>query len=113
MTSEELKILSKMKQLVKAGKRRFQARHDRDYLQDLLELGLTEEAAWNEHILYLNTFFFYHDPKPNYFKEGICLIFKKSVNGILTYIKLKIENTTDGDEVVCISFHRDKYEDGD
>ena len=41
-----------MKQLIKVGKRKFQNRPDRDYLQDLLDFGITEETAWEEHIIY-------------------------------------------------------------
>ena len=107
MNNDQLKILSKMKKLIKLGKRRFQIRRDRDYLQDLLELGISESEAWNV-ILELNKHFYFNDPKPSYYKNTDTLIFKKQINGIVAYIKLKIENNNNQEEiVVCISFHED------
>lgn len=47
MTGEQLRLWSKMRKLIKEGKRRFKPRDDRDYLQDLLELGISESEAWN------------------------------------------------------------------
>lgn len=106
MNGEEIKLLSKMKQLIKVGKRRFQIRSDRDYIQDLLNIGITEELAW-EHITYLNSAFFFFDSRPSYFKTDKLLVFKKTINGTLTYIKLRLENNCGENEVVCISFHQD------
>lgn len=107
MNNDQLKILSKMKKLIKLGKRRFQTRRDRDYLQDLLELGISESEAWNV-ILELNKHFYFNDPKPSYYKNTDTLIFKKQINGVVAYIKLKIENNNNQEEiVVCISFHED------
>ncbi|MBE6149315.1 MAG: type II toxin-antitoxin system MqsR family toxin [Firmicutes bacterium] len=101
MTNEQIKLLSKMKELIIIGKRRFQIRPDRDYIADLLEIGITQSEAWNQ-ILFLNKNFFYIDPKPTYRKNNDTLIFLKVINGIDVYIKLRIEE----DEVVCISFHK-------
>lgn len=107
MNNDQLKILSKMKKLIKLGKRRFQIRRDRDYLKDLLELGISESEAW-DIILGLNKHFYFNDPKPSYYKNTDTLIFKKQINGIIAYIKLKIENNNNQEEiVVCISFHED------
>lgn len=107
MNNDQLKILSKMKKLIKLGKRRFQIRRDRDYLLDLLELGISESEAWNV-ILELNKHFYFNDPKPSYYKNTDTLIFKKQINGVVAYIKLKIENNNNQEEiVVCISFHED------
>lgn len=107
MNNEQLKILSKMKKLIKLGKRRFQIRKDRDYLQDLLELGISESEASNI-ILELNKHFYFNDPKPLYYKNTDTLIFKKQINGVVAYIKLKIEKNNNQEEiVVCISFHED------
>ena len=107
MNNEQLKILSKMKKLIKLGKRRFQIRKDRDYLQELLELGISELEAWNI-ILELNKHFYFNDPKPLYYKNTDTLIFKKQINGVVAYIKLKIEKNNNQEEiVVCISFHED------
>jgi len=107
VNNDQLKILSKMKKLIKLGKRRFQIRRDRDYLLDLLELGISESEAWNV-ILELNKHFYFNDPKPSYYKNTDTLIFKKQINGVVAYIKLKIENNNNQEEiVVCISFHED------
>ena len=107
MNGEQLKILTKMKKLIKEGKRKFLIRKDRDYLQDLLELGISETEAWNI-ILELNKNFYFNDPKPSYFKTTNTLIFKRQINGIVVYIKLTIEENNNKEEiVVCISFHKD------
>lgn len=107
MTSSQLKVLSEIKKLVKLGKRKFAQRKDCDYLQDLLEIGITEEEAWNQ-VLYLNKNFWFIDPKPSYSKKSDdALLFKKQINGILVYIKIKIEIENDNEMAVCLSFHKD------
>ena len=106
LDTDQLRILTKMKRLIKNGNRRFQMRKDRDYIQDLLELGIDEVEAW-DIILTLNNHFYFKDPKPTYYKNKDTLIFKRKVNGVLTYIKLKIE-TKNKEETVCLSFHKDK-----
>lgn len=104
MNVTQIKELSKIKKLVKLGKRKFVQRKDCDYLQDLLEIGITEEEAWN-HVLYLNKNFWFIDPLPSYNKSSKdALVFKKQINGILVYIKIKIENEI----VICLSFHKDR-----
>lgn len=89
MDIDQLRILTKMKRLIKNGNRRFQIRKDRDYIQDLLELGIDEVEAW-DIILTFNNHFYFKDPKPTYYKNKDTLIFKSKENGVLTYIKLKI-----------------------
>lgn len=106
MNSNELKILSKMKKLIKQGKRRFSIRKDRDYLEDLLEIGISEAEAWN-YILELNSHFYFSDPKPTYYKTNNLLIFKRKINGENVYIKLVIEKNDTEEETVCLSFHKD------
>ena len=109
MTDSELKLLSKMKKLVYQKKRRFEQRKDRDYITSLFELGITEEEAWN-YILRLNSYYYYYDLKPDYLVNGKALVFKMIINGIMAYIKLKIEKNINEDEiVVCISFHKDEF----
>ena len=104
MTGEQIKLLTRMKKLINQGHRRFAVRKDRDYLQDLLDIGITEYEAWNE-ILLLSSYDYQHDYRPFYNREGeAALVFKKHINGYMVYIKLKLE----GDEiVVCLSFHID------
>lgn len=107
MTGTQLRVLSKIKKLVSNGQRKFEIRKDRDYVEDLLDIGITEEEAWS-HIFSLNKNFWFVDPKPNYYKDENALIFKKEVNGVLAYIKLKIEVEENFEKAVCLSFHRDK-----
>lgn len=104
MNMDQLRLLSYMKKLIKEGKRRFKTRKDRDYLQDLLEIGISESEAWN-FILELNSNFYFCDPKPSYYSQNDILIFKRKINGIDTYIKLAIEQNNNGEETVCWSFH--------
>lgn len=107
MTSSQIKALSEIKKLVMAGQRKFSQRKDCDYLQDLLEIGITEEEAWNQ-VLYLNKNFWFVDPKPIHSKNSDdALLFKKQINGILVYIKIKIEVENDNEMAVCLSFHKD------
>ena len=107
MNTEQRRELSRMKKLIKEGHRRFEQRKDRDYLEELLELGITEEEAWNI-ILQLNENSFFIDPKPNYSKDEDALIFKRLVNGMNVYIKIKIEYRDMKEETVCLSFHKDE-----
>lgn len=107
MNLDENKLLSKMKNLVYEGKRRFENREDRNYLEDLLEIGITPSQAW-EHILSLNCHMYFFDPKPSYKRSRNNLTFKKIINNICVYIKLQLEITDEKEElVICLSFHRD------
>lgn len=95
-----------MKKLIRQGKRHFEPREDRDYAMALFELGITENEAWN-YILRLNAYYYYSDLKPFYTKNGEALVFKMKINGIVAYIKLKIEEYNNEEETVCLSFHKD------
>lgn len=107
MNSSQILQLTKVKKLIKEGKRRFANRPDRDYVEELLDFGLTEELAWNK-ILELNKHFYFPDPKPSYATNGeAALTFKKTINGLIAYIKIKVEKSKDGEETVCLSFHKD------
>lgn len=109
MNNEQIRLLSKMKKLINEGKKRFAQRKDRDYIYSLLELGITEEEAWN-YILRLNSYYYFPNLKPFYSRNGESLVFKMKINDNIAYIKLKIENSNNGEETVCISFHKDnKY----
>ena len=107
MTGEQLKQLSRMKKLINQGYKRFANRKDRDYIQELLDIGITEEMAWSE-IFTLSAQNYAHDYKPSYAKysDG-ALTFKKMINGCRVYIKIKIEKYDNNDEAVCLSFHID------
>ena len=107
MTGEQVVLLNKMKKLISKGNKKFAGRKDRDYLQELLDIGITESEAWQE-ILTLS--------KRNYFEDykefdptslDNALVFKKFINGSLVYIKLKIEQYNNSEMTVCLSFHID------
>ena len=107
MTGEQLKLLAKMKRLILEGKWKFLVRKDRNHLQELVDIGITEKEAWNE-ILSLSNIHYYHDYKPFYSKHGYyALTFKKEINRQLVYIKLKIEKEKNNELAVCLSFHVD------
>lgn len=107
MTGEQLKQLAKMKKLINQGCKKFIGRKDRDYIQELLDIGITEEMAWNE-ILTLSAHNYVYDYKPFYGKRGEdALTFKKIINGYKVYIKIKIEEYNKKDTTVCLSFHID------
>ena len=105
MNGNQIKYLSEMKKLVKQGKRKFVCRKDRDYTIDLLDIGISEGEAWNE-ILTLAPIHYVPDPKPRYSIKGKeALVFNKKINGILVYIKIKIESDDGIDKTLCVSFH--------
>ena len=107
MTGKQLKQLSRMKKLISQGHKRFACRKDRDYLQELLDIGITEEATWNE-ILTLSAQNYVYDYKPFYEKMGDdALTFKKMINGYKVYIKIKLEKYNNMGTTVCLSFHID------
>ncbi len=107
MTNEQLKLLSKMKKLISQGRKKFTSRKDRDYIQELLDIGITEAMAWDE-ILTLSSQNYVYDYKPFYSRRSEnALIFKKMINGYKVYIKIKIEEYNNDDVTVCLSFHID------
>ena len=106
MNNEQAKLFTKMRKLIKNGNRRFEQRSDRDYMEDLMEFGIGVEEAWN-YVYSLNYHYYFADPKPNYYKDNKALVFKREINGIMAYIKIKMEIRDDNEEVVCLSFHKD------
>ena len=107
MDEKQLRILSNAKKLIINGHCRFQIRSDRDYIEDLIMIGITEEYAWKV-ILSLSNRDYVFDYRPFYNKTGNALVFKRLINGYAVYIKIKIECNYDiGEEVVCLSFHID------
>lgn len=106
MNGDQIRLLSEIKKLIKLNKKHFKSRNDRNYLEDLLNLGLTEEESW-QHIYYLKPQFYFVDPEPIFSKSlKKCLTFKKLINNKIAYIKLYIDDDTV--EAECWSFHEDK-----
>lgn len=108
MNEKQLQQLSKIKKLITLGKCRFVIRKDRDYLRALLIIGINEKEAWRE-ILSLNKGHYVVDYCSFYWQRSDALTFKKYINGYLIYIKIKIENINNIEEIaVCLSFHIDE-----
>ncbi|MGH0593619.1 hypothetical protein ACQVPY_15175 [Bacillus pretiosus] len=109
----EIEFLRKAKKLISSGKKDFIKRtYDHPsgrkvrWKEALLDIGLTTpEQAWDETL----------QLTPGDYIDGPCedtdrtadgkviWIFKKEVNGVLTYIKMKIDHRG----CVCLSFHED------
>lgn len=106
MNNAQLVLLARMKSLIKRGKRRFANRSDRNFVNDLLELGLSEKEAWLQ-ILYLKPVDYFLDLKPIYFQTNNTLVFKKRINNKTVYIKITLKNYEKDDVCVCLSFHKD------
>ena len=103
---QQIKLLSKMKKLINEGHRKFACRKDRDYIAELLEIGISESEAWNQ-MLSLSIYNYCQDYMPSYRKNGEALVFKKIINGYPVYIKLKLEECDSHNMTVCLSFHID------
>ena len=100
-------FLKKIRRLINNGNKRFVMKRDGRYYYDILieDFGISDKKAW-EYIKNLNEHFLWQDMKPNYTNSD-AFVFKRTINGVMAYIKVKIEEGKDGEEVVCISFHRD------
>ena len=112
---DEREFLKEAKSLVSSGKRDFIKRtYDNHpsgtpvrWFEALGEIGLTDpNQVWGE-VLQLSPGDFIEGPvldrdRP---RDGeVIWVFKKEVNGTLTYIKLKIDDLRG---CVCLSFHKD------
>lgn len=107
MTEYQKRLLSRMKKLINDGCKKFEERKDRDYVQDLLNIGITLDEAWQE-ILSLSSINYFPDQRPIYLKKGDdALVFKKSINNNIVYIKIKMEPYNNHETTVCLSFHID------
>jgi hypothetical protein len=109
----KIAFLREAKQLISRGKKDFIKRtydhpngHKVRWIEALLDIGLTNPTqAWDEVLKLV----------PNDCVDGPCIdsdrpedgkviwIFKKDINGVLTYIKMKIDHRG----CVCLSFHKD------
>ncbi|CAH8248476.1 hypothetical protein WJ0W_007144 [Paenibacillus melissococcoides] len=104
-------FLTKMKELIRTGRRHFVARtrNGVSYLQHLADLGLTDvEEAW-ECVLELEAIHYHSGPSRDHGDAAsgrVIWVFKTEINGIMAYIKLKDETVRRG--CVCLSFHEDE-----
>ncbi|MDI6453689.1 hypothetical protein [Peloplasma aerotolerans] len=102
-------FLKKMRRLINQGSKRFVMKRDGRYYYEILleDFGITDKKAW-EHIKNLNEHFLWNDEMPSY-SNSDAFVFKKQIDGKMAYIKVKIEEGKNGEEVVCISFHLDYW----
>ena len=107
MNNEQIKLLTRMKNAIRNGNRRFKMRNDRDIDDDLSLIGIRREEVW-KIIMTLNINSYYLDLKPIYNQSLNSLTFKRLVNNKMIYIKLVLETDSNGvDYVYCWSFHID------
>ncbi|WP_340673078.1 hypothetical protein [Brevibacillus agri] len=106
-------VLAEMKQLILEGKKHFvrRNRQGKNYLQQFLDMNLTSiDAAWECIVNDLNHTHYHSGPMHDH-QDGpgsplVVWVFKMEINGVIAYIKLKIE--TNGRGCVCLSFHEDE-----
>lgn len=100
--------LVKVKKLVSAGKYDFVPR--RKNLQSLAQHGLTPVDAKNE-IIDLEVGDYYKGPKQDYdpARPGEIWEFKKNIDDVQFYIKIKIVQENDEYILKCLSFHADEF----
>ena len=106
--SDIVAYLAKVKRLLAAGKYDFVPR--RKNMQALAQHGLTIVDAKNE-ILGLVADDYYKGPKQDYDsnRPGDIWEFKKNIDGMMFYVKVKITNESGEDILKCIGFHEDDF----
>lgn len=108
---EKVIALNKFQMMIRSGKRYFVRRNRNgvSHIQQLADLGLTNiEEAW-EIILELEVGHCVGGPQYDWDDRSlgrVVWIYKVEVNEIITYIKLKDEESSRG--CVCISFPEDQ-----
>lgn len=104
--SEIASFLQKSKVLISNQKFDFVPR--RKNMMSLAEYGLTIKDA-KEEILELKISDYYKGPKKDFDKPGDIWEFKKDIQGVCFYIKIKIVIENKREVLKCIGFHRDDY----
>ena len=101
-------FLERVKILVSAGKYDFVPR--RKNMQALAQYGLTVSDAKDE-ILGLAIGDYYRGPKEDYdaARPGDIWEFKKNIDGIQFYVKVKIVQENGEEVLKCIGFHEDYF----
>ena len=107
-TSDILSFLAQAKRLITAGDFVFVPRGKN--LQALSDHGLTVKDAKDE-MPGLMVRDYYKGPKQDFDRSqpGDIWEFKKSVEGELFYVKLKIQKRNGKNILKCLSFHEDDY----
>lgn len=107
-TSDIAAYLARVKKLLSTGKYDFVPR--RKNMQALAQYGLTITDVKNE-ILGLAVSDYYKGPKqdldPN--RPGDIWEFKKNLDGIQFYVKVKIVQENGEDILKCLGFHEDEF----
>lgn len=101
-------FLEKAKKLITDNKYTFIPR--RKNMQDLAKHGLTIADAKDE-IIELVVEDYYKGPKKDKdtSRPGDIWEFKKDIDGIIFYVKLKIDNENNQEILKCIGFHEDEF----
>ena len=99
-------FLEKAKRLIVSGKYDFVPR--RKNMQALAQHGLTIADA-KEEILELLVDDYYKGPKKDFERPGEIWEFKKKVDGIPFYIKIKIVEENGQSILKCLGFHDDDF----
>lgn len=107
-TSDIEIFINNLKNLMSENKYDFVPR--RKNLQDLAEYGLSIKDAKSE-IISLEVSDYYKGPKKdlNTSKLGDIWEFKKNIDGVQFYIKLKIVQENNENILKCLSFHKDDF----
>lgn len=107
-TLEIINFLEKSKALLLDGKYDFVPR--RKNMQSLAKYGMTLYEAKNE-IMGLVLEDYYKGPKKDLDpkRQGDIWEFKKSINGVWFYVKLKIVTENENEVLKCLGFHEDEF----
>ena len=98
-----LQYLARIKNLISTGNWTLIPR--KKNLDSISNQGLTIQDVKNE-LLSLSLADYQSGPMPDYSYSGDVWIFKRIINGTEFYIKVKIDVTNDGFEILkCLSFH--------
>lgn len=99
-------FLEDAKRLISSGKYDFVPR--RKNMQALAAHGFTIADAKDE-ILGLVVSDYYKGPKQDFDRPGVIWEFKKNIDGIQFYIKIKIVQENGEDVLKCLGFHEDDF----
>ena len=105
-TADIVAFLEEAKKLVVSGKYDFVPR--RKNMQSLARYGLTIADA-KEEILGLVISDYYKGPKQDFDRPGVIWEFKKNIDGIQFYVKIKIVQENEEKLLKCLGFHEDDF----